>query len=185
MLDIHNIIITPEILKAIAALDEFKGHWEAIKNLAPERLNILKHVANIESIGSSTRIEGSELTNEEVETLLASLDKRSFTTRDEQEVAGYANAMDIIFNEYSSINITENYIKQLHGILLKYSAKDQSHSGEYKKIANHIEAFDSEGKSLGIIFQAATAFETPIMMSSLINWYTSNVWKVGFMSQFP
>ncbi|MEK6733766.1 MAG: Fic family protein [Pseudomonadota bacterium] len=175
MLNIENIIITPDILKKIAELDEFKGRWKAIENLAPERLYILKRVASIESVGSSTRIEGSKLTDKEVERLLSNLDRKSFATRDEQEVAGYADAMDIVFNEHSSITITENHIKQLHGILLKYSVKDQDHSGEYKKITNHVEAFDLDGKSIGVVFQTATPFETPIMMKKLLEWYNQQI----------
>ena len=175
MLKIENIIITPEILKRIAELEEFKGRWKAIENIAPERLHILKRVASIESVGSSTRIEGSKLTDEEVEELLANLERKSFITRDEQEVAGYADAMDTAFNEHNVITHTENHIKQLHGILLKYSIKDQDHSGEYKKITNHVEAFDSEGKSIGVIFQTATPFETPIMMKELLEWYNQQI----------
>lgn len=82
-------IITSEILKAIAELDEFKGHWEAIENLAPDRLSMLKRIASIKSVGSSTRIEGSKLSDEKVERLLSHLENKSFSTRDEQEVAGY------------------------------------------------------------------------------------------------
>ena len=87
MLEIKNIVITPEILKLIAEIDEFKGRWQVIENLAPERLSTLKRIATIESVGSSTRIEGSKLTDAEVESLLSRLETTSFTTRDEQEVA--------------------------------------------------------------------------------------------------
>jgi hypothetical protein len=53
--DISNIIITPEILKLIADIDEFKGRWKVIENLAPERLSSLRRIATIESAGSSTQ----------------------------------------------------------------------------------------------------------------------------------
>ena len=85
-----TIQITPELLILLSEVDEFKGAWRALRTLAPERLNALRHVATIESIGSSTRIEGSQLTDRQVETLLASLEIQSFDSRDEQEVAGYA-----------------------------------------------------------------------------------------------
>ena len=49
---------------------------------------------------------------------------KSFASRDEQEVAGYADAMDMIFESFESITPTENHIKQLHGVLLKYNKKD-------------------------------------------------------------
>ncbi|MEQ9530277.1 MAG: hypothetical protein RLN59_00040, partial [Haliea sp.] len=67
-----TLIITPEVLNLIAAIDEFKGAWAAIGRIAPEQLTSLRRVATIESIGSSTRIEGARLTDVEVERLLAS-----------------------------------------------------------------------------------------------------------------
>lgn len=171
MLEIKKFVITSEILKLIAEIDEFKGRWHVIENLAPERLNALKKSATIESVGSSTRIEGSNLTDAEVESVLARLEATSFTTRDEQEVAGYTDAMETIFENSHALTITENHIKQLHGILLKYSCKDDDHRGHYKKTNNTVEAFDPDGKSLGVVFQTATPFETPLMMKSLVEWY--------------
>jgi Fic family protein len=154
-MNINQVVITPEILTLIAEIDEFKGSWRSLKTLAPEKLATLKKVATIESIGSSTRIEGVKMTDRQIETFLSNLDKNSFTTRDEQEVAGYAEVMDILFQSWETIPITENYIKQLHAILLKYSPKDERHRGNYKTIDNHIEAFNEEGKSLGVIFATA------------------------------
>ena len=95
-----KIVITQEILKLIADIDTFRGKWEALKNMSPERLNQLRKVATVESIGSSTRIEGAKLTDMQVETLLSNLTATSFKSRDEQEVAGYAEAMDIVFQAY-------------------------------------------------------------------------------------
>ena len=156
-----DIIITKEILRLIAEIDEFKGQWKALGNLAPERLNALKKVATVESVGSSTRIEGAKLTDLEVEKLLSGLEVGPFQSRDEEEVAGYAEAMNLIFGSFREIAVTENYVKQLHSILLKYSSKDVRHRGDYKKLSNNVEAFDQDGKSLGIIFETATPFDTP------------------------
>src|ERR1039458_1963373 len=97
IIQIENLQITPEILGLIAELDEFKGAWRALGTLAPERLSALRRVATIESIGSSTRIEGSKLSDREVERLLSNLEVKSFDTPDEQEVAGYAEVMDLVF----------------------------------------------------------------------------------------
>src|SRR3970040_1592452 len=94
MIQSNTLKITPEILALIARIDEFKGAWRALGTLAPERLSALRRVATIESIGSSTRIEGSKLSDREVERLLANLEKTSFSTRDEQEGAGYGELMD-------------------------------------------------------------------------------------------
>lgn len=170
MINIETLKITPEILALIAEIDEFKGAWRALGQLAPEQLNSLKKVATIESIGSSTRIEGSKLTDKEVEALLSNLKIKKFSTRDEQEVAGYADVMNLIFQNYEHIPLTENYIQQLHSELLQYSEKDNWHRGNYKKSPNHVEAFDPEGKSLGIVFETSSPFETPIRMSELVEW---------------
>ncbi|MBP9877467.1 MAG: Fic family protein [Alphaproteobacteria bacterium] len=175
MFQVKNITITTEILKFISEIDVFKGKWQATQDLAPDRLSSLKRIATIESVGSSTRIEGAKLTDEQVERLLSKLEQKSFTTRDEQEVAGYADAMDIVYGSYAQVLLTENHIKQLHGILLKYSIKDEEHRGTYKKITNHVEAFDVDGKSLGVVFQTATPFETPSMMRELVEWYNAQI----------
>ncbi|MCK4604642.1 MAG: Fic family protein, partial [Deltaproteobacteria bacterium] len=147
------INITKDILRLVAAVDEFRGEWRALSNLAPDRLNALKKIAAIESVGSSTRIEGVKLTDREVEQIFSGLDTMSFRSRDEEEVVGYAEAMNLVFESFQEIMVAENHIKQLHSILLKYSSKDVRHRGEYKKLPNHVEAFNHNGKSLGIIFE--------------------------------
>jgi Fic family protein len=108
---IKNITITPEILNLIAEIDEFKGRWKAMETLAPERLSSLKRIVTIESIGSSTRIEGAKLSDRQVEKLLSGMKAKSFASRDEQEVAGYSDAMDMLFESFESITPTENHIK--------------------------------------------------------------------------
>jgi Fic family protein len=175
MHEIKNVTITPEILKLIAEIDEFKGRWQVIATLAPEKLTSLRRIATIESVGSSTRIEGAKLSDADVEKLLSVLRSESFANRDEQEVAGYADAMDRIFESYEAITATENHIKQLHGILLKYSTKDQDHRGNYKQVTNHVEAFEPDGKSLGVVFETATPFETPLWMKDLVDWFNRSI----------
>jgi Fic family protein len=170
MLKTDAIEITPELLCLIAEIDEFKGAWRALGTLAPERLKALRRVATIESIGSSTRIEGSKLTDREVERLLANLEIKKFDTRDEQEVAGYAEAMETIFHAWQDIPITENHIKQLHRDLLRYSEKDERHRGEYKTLSNSVAAFDENGKQIGIVFETAAPFDTPRLMAELVAW---------------
>ncbi len=170
MLDLSTLTITSQLLKLIAEIDEFKGAWRLLQNQDPERLESLRHVATIESIGSSTRIEGSQLSDKEIETLLGNVGKQSFATRDQQEVAGYAEAMDMVFANYNDIPLTEYYIKQLHSDLLRHSNKDERHRGEYKKHTNHVEAFDAGGKSMGVIFETASPFDTPGQMQDLVRW---------------
>ena len=164
------IQITPELLALLSEIDEFKGAWRALGTLAPERLNALRRIATIESIGSSTRIEGSKLTDREVDHLLARLEIKSFASRDEQEVAGYAEVMETVFRAFADIPITENHLKQLHRDLLRYSDKDERHRGEYKTLPNNVGAFDADGKMIGIVFETATPFDTPRRMAELITW---------------
>ena len=168
-----NLCITQELLRSIAEIDEFKGRWSALGNLAPERLSALRRVATIESVGSSTRIEGVKLTDDEVDKLLSGLEIRSFRSRDEQEVAGYAELMEVIFDSYQEIPLTENHIAQLHGVLLEHSDRDARHRGQYKKMANSVEAFDEAGSSMGIIFETASPFDTPRRMAELVEWTRS------------
>ena len=175
-----KIAITQELLKLIAEIDEFKGKWEALKNMSPERLRQLRKVATIESIGSSTRIEGAKLTDMQIETLLSNLSATSFKTRDQQEVAGYAEAMDIVFQAYEDMTITENHIRQLHQTLLRHSSKDERHRGEYKKLDNHVVAIDGHGKEIGVVFETATPFDTPREMEELVRWVNKAIAENSF-----
>lgn len=170
MLRSDTLQITPEILSLIARIDEFKGAWRALGTLAPERLSALRRVATIESIGSSTRIEGSRLTDRDVEKLLSSLAIQSFETRDEQEVAGYAELMDLVFSSWHDIPFNENHLKQLHQILLRHSEKDSRHRGQYKTHSNSVAAFDENGVQIGIVFETASPFDTPRLMTELVTW---------------
>lgn len=170
MLRADTIQITPEILSLVARIDEFKGAWRTLGTLAPERLWALRRVATIESIGSSTRIEGSKLSDREVEQLLSNLEIKSFATRDEQEVAGYAELMNLVFSSWQDIPFTENHIKQLHQTLLRYSEKDTWHLGNYKINSNSVAAFDETGAQIGVVFQTASPFDTPRLMTELVAW---------------
>ncbi len=171
LLNTDTFRITPEILGVIARIDEFKGAWRALGTLAPERLEALKRVATIESIGSSTRIEGSKLSDREVERLLGHLDTKAFASRDEQEVAGYAETMELVFRAWADIAITENHIRQLHRDLLIHSEKDAWHRGTYKNTPNSVAAFNERGEQVGIVFETATPLDTPRLMAELVEWF--------------
>ena len=166
---------THEMLNLIAEIDEFKGKWNVLQNLSPERLSALRHVATIESVGSSTRIEGVKLTDREIETLLSNLKQYSLKSRDEEEVAGYAEAMELIFESWHEITLTENHLKQLHSVLLKFSSKDTTHRGNYKQLSNNVVAFDAGGKEIGIVFETASPFETSFEMEKLIEWLNRTI----------
>lgn len=170
MINTTTITITPELLSLIAEIDEFKGAWRALGTLAPERLSALRRVATIESIGSSTRIEGSRLSDRDIERLLANLDIKTFATRDEQEVAGYAEVMELVFAAWPQIAFTENHIRQLHRDLLIHSEKDAWHRGSYKTTPNNVAAFDADGRQIAVVFETASPFDTPRRMEALITW---------------
>jgi Fic family protein len=165
-----NLVLTSDVLRLVGEIDEFKGAWMALGNLAPDRLATLRRVATVESVGASTRIEGAKLTDQEIDLLLSNLDLGSFRTRDEQEVAGYAEATKLVFDSWHAIPLDENHIKQLHGTLLKFSHRDEHHRGDYKKTPNNVEAFDEHGRSVGVIFETATPFDTPRLMHELVGW---------------
>lgn len=164
------ITVGQDILQLIAEIDEFKGQWQALKTLSPERLEQLRKVATIESVGSSTRIEGAKLSDAQVETLLSNISSTSFKTRDEQEVAGYAEAMDLVFQAYEDLHLTENHIRQLHQTLLRHSTKDERHRGSYKTLPNHVVAKDADENEIGVVFETATPFDTPGAMEELVQW---------------
>jgi Fic family protein len=161
--------MTSRIVRLVAEIDEFKGYWKGMQALSPDTLANYRVLATIESVGSSTRIEGARLSNREVADLLNDIDIRPFQTRDEQEVAGYARAMELIHDRYTDIELTENYILQLHKVLMEYSEKDQWHLGNYKKHPNHVAAFDNEGREIGVIFETASPLMTPQLMVQLVS----------------
>ena len=198
MIQTATLQITSELLSLVAGIDEFKGAWRALGTLAPDRLSALLRVATIVSIGSSTRIEGSKLSDRDVERLLSNLQIQKFASRDEQEVAGYAKVMEMVFTSWQDITLTENHIKQLHRDLLVHSEKDAWHRGKYKTSTNSVVAFDENGKQLGVVFNTATPFDTPRLMTELVMWFNEQraagqwhpllligVWAVVFLEIHP
>ena len=135
-----------------------------------DSLDALRKVAAVESVGSSSRIEGAKLSDMQAETLLSNITMHRFETRDEQEVAGYTEALDLIFQAYDDMPLTENHIHQLHQVLLRHNTKDERHRSDYKKLYNHVVAIDANGKEIGVIFETATPFETPQQMEALVHW---------------
>lgn len=175
MITISTLQITPRFLNLIAKIDEFKGAWRLLGTLAPDRLSALRHIATIESVGSSTRIEGSTLSDRDIEHLLTGIQVTSFSTRDEQEVVGYAEVMDLVFESWPAITLTEGHVRQLHRTLLAHAAKDEWHRGTYKTTSNSVAAFDERGREIGVIMETATPFDTPRRMAELIDWFNDEV----------
>lgn len=151
----------------IGELDEFKGRWRRLKEIQAEKLETLRQVATIESAASSTRIEGAELGDAEVAAVLGGLKVGSFRSRDEAEVRGYGELHTLIYESWADIPLTENHLKQLHALLLRHVEKDERHRGEYKKLPNDVTATHEDGRT-EVVFQTATPFDTPRLLSELI-----------------
>jgi Fic family protein len=158
-----------QIMKQLSIIDRFKGSWESIELKHSKHLKELKKIATIESIGSSTRIEGATLTDGEVEKLLKSVKITKLTTREQQEVVGYYDTLQIILDNFKDITLSERYIHQLHGILLKHSGKDQSHKGKYKTLSNQVVANYPDGIQR-TIFRTTDPAITAKEMEELLLW---------------
>ena len=162
--------IPSEIVTKIARVDELKGQWSAGANLNPYLLGRLKRSVLITSTGASTRIEGAKLSDEDVEKLMQGIAIQKFADRDKQEVQGYYELLQSIFEAWDSIKFSENTIKHLHQELLKYVEKDTTHRGKYKSINNQVEMVDEQGRRLGILFDTTPAYLTPKQMQELVEW---------------
>jgi Fic family protein len=154
----------------ISKIDELKGRWVGGLNLSPQILNRLKRSVLASSAGASTRIEGSKLTDAEVENLMRGLTMQKMGDRDAQEVRGYYEVLQMIFDSYAAISFTENSILHLHNQLLKYSDRDERHKGHYKNLENSVEMRDKSGTLLSVLFDTTPAYLTPKEMQELIAW---------------
>lgn len=159
------------LLKIISQIDRFDASWTNIEKREGVNLKQLKSIATIQSVGSSTRIEGSKMSDKEVEQLLSNMDISKLEDRDAQEVAGYSNVISIISTSFSDIEITEGNIKNLHNQLLKYSDKDRWHRGMYKQHTNAVEAKFPDGTKQIIFKTTEPGFPTEDAMRNLIKWF--------------
>jgi len=162
--------IQSEIWVKIARIDELKGRWNAGVKLSPQLLGRLKRSVLVTSSGASTRIEGARLSDDEVEKLMVGIDIQKFADRDSQEVRGYFELLQNVFDSWQSIKFGESTIRHFHQELLKYVEKDDLHRGEYKKSENRVEMIDSQGKKVGVLFDTAPAYLTPKLMQELVEW---------------
>jgi len=158
-----------KVLNLISKIDLYKGKWNIIERQENIYLKELRKIATIESIGSSTRIEGGTMTDKEIEELLNDVKITKLKTRDEQEVIGYYDTLEIIYENYDNIRLTENYIKQLHQNLLRHSDKDTRHRGQYKSLSNKVVA-NYPGGIQKVIFNTTDVHLVENEMRDLINW---------------
>ena len=152
----------------INQIDELKGQWVGGAKINPQALGRLRRSVLVTSTGSSTRIEGSKLSDEEIEKMMRGLSMQKFADRDIQEVQGYYELLENVFNAWNSIPLSESTIKHLHRELLKYVEKDKLHRGEYKKVENKVEMINEAGQSVGTLFDTTPAYLTPKEMQELV-----------------
>jgi len=162
-----------KLINLISEIDRFDANWTAIERREGQSLKKLKSIATVRSVGASNRIEGNRMSDEEVDVLLQKIDNTKLTDRDSQEVVGYFEVLDLISASYENITVTESHIKSLHNSLMKYSAEDEWHKGNYKLHSNAVEASFPDG-TRQIIFQTTEAgFATEDAIRALLNWYNS------------
>ncbi len=161
----------PQNLWAIInQIDELKGRWVGGAKMNPQALGRLKRSVLVTSTGASTRIEGAKLSDEDIEKMMRGLSMQKFADRDRQEVRGYYELLENIFNSYDKIPFSESSIQHLHKELLKYVEKDKLHRGEYKKGENRVEMVNETGQSIGVLFDTTPAWLTPKEMLELVEW---------------
>lgn len=154
----------------INQVDELKGQWAGGAKINPQALGRLRRSVLVTSTGASTRIEGAKLSDEDIEKMMRGLSMQKFADRDIQEVEGYYELLENVFNAWNSIPLSESTVKHLHRELLKYVEKDKLHRGEYKKIGNKVEMINEAGQSIGILFDTTPAYLTPKEMQELVEW---------------
>jgi Fic family protein len=159
------------LLNIISQIDRFDASWSSIEKKEGASLKQLKTIATIQSVGASTRIEGSKMNDAEVEDLLNNIGISKIEDRDSQEVVGYFNALDLISDAFKEIDLTENTLKNLHNQLLKYSQKDEWHKGAYKQHVNAVQASFTDGTKKIIFNTTDPGFATDDAMRILIDWY--------------
>jgi Fic family protein len=172
----QRIIISPEILSKISRLDEFKGLWQGSTRMSPQTLGRLKRSVIITSTGASTRIEGALMSDQEVARLLSGLKTTLPKGRDAEEVAGYADLLGRIFDNWKSFKLSESLVLSFHKILLNFSKKDQEHLGKYKTKDNIVVARGDEGKQK-IIFRPTQPYLVKKEMDDVLYWTNEELEK--------
>lgn len=162
--------IPNEIWSKIAQIEELKGRWIQGINLSPQFLSRLKRSVLITSTGASTRIEGARLSDEDVENLMQGIAIERFSDRDQEEVKGYFELLQNIFDSWQDLKFSESAIKHFHKELLKYTQGDVLHRGNYKSKENQVRMVNAKGADLGILFDTTPAYLTPKEMNELVDW---------------
>ena len=155
-----------EILGLVAAIYKEAGKQEMCLKQSPEKLDKLVEIAKVQSTEASNAIEGIVTTNTRIRQLVE--EKTTPRNRDEQEIAGYRDALNIIHESFDAIPLTRNYILQLHKVL--YSHMSNPMAGKTKNVQNYISASYPDGHS-EILFTPLAPFETPEALDRICEEY--------------
>ncbi len=166
-----DLLLNWRLFNTISQIDRFDASWASFEKKEGENLQYLKTIATIQSVGASTRIEGSKMSDVEVEELMSNIGIAKIVDRDAQEVVGYFNVLDLITEVFEDIDITINGIKNLHNVLLKHSEKDEWHKGDFKQHSNAVQANFPDGTNRIIFMTTEPGFATDDAMRALVNWY--------------
>ena len=150
----------------LTQIHEEKGKQQLILKQKSQELEKLVIIAKIQSTESSNEIEGIRTTNARLKQLVN--EKTAPKNRAEEEIAGYRDALNIVYENFDAIPITPNFILQLHKVLLSHTST--SYCGKYKNVQNYISATNENGKSY-TLFTPLSPFETPIAMQELCDEY--------------
>lgn len=160
---LKDLKLDTEIVNYLTAIYEAKGRQEFFLRQQPEKLNKLVEIAKVQSTQSSNDIEGIRTTNTRLKQLLS--DKTTPKNRDEEEIAGYKDALNVIHESFEYIPMTANYILQLHKILYSHSGK--SIGGKFKNVQNYITLTENGKES--ILFTPLAPYETPVAIENICN----------------
>ena len=162
--------LDPHIVALLGEIDGIRGEFKSGLRMTPQAITNLKKSTLITSAGASARIEGGKLTDEEVEKVMQGLAVSKFADRDSQEVQGYLETLQNVFDSFQTLPLREGVITSLHNQLLKYSHKDETHRGGYKKKENTVGVLGPDGKVAKIMFETTPAFLTGKEMQELVEW---------------
>lgn len=160
----------PHVVSFLTSIDEIRGVFRVGLRMTPQAITSLRKSVLVTSAGASTRIEGSKLSDEEVKKIMQGLSLSKFADRDSQEVQGYLEVLQNVFDSFHTLPLRESTIQSLHKELLKYSSKDDLHRGEYKQKENIVGILDESGKVAKIMFETTPAWQTPKEMTELVDW---------------
>ena len=159
-----------EIIAYVAQIHEHKAKQELFLKQKPQELEKLVEIAKVQSTESSNEIEGIRTTNTRLKQLVS--EKTTPKNRDEEEIAGYRDVLNVIHESYEYIPITSNYILQLHKMLYSHSPK--AIGGNFKNVQNYISGTDSNGKTY-TIFTPLSPFETPMAIENICEEFNKTI----------